>query len=148
MQLTTKQTKIERRPWNHGLVSLWDMLRINAYHYIQAAELLGEIKKKIDDSWLVSSAPITVEAIGWIKGTLPNLATHCVVLRLDVTNKHIDDFLSGWTVFAGPVPMDAPLTRRRRYRPLKLLHPPENLLTVPPRNVAAFAIRCIASSFK
>ena len=115
------------------------MLRINAYHYIQAAELLTEIQNCIDLGRFNGSAAVSDEAIQLIIGTLPNLATHCKSLGLDATYALVTNFLNGYQVFASnPMPV-ALLIQRGSVVPL---------LSAPTRQDANIQIRCIKSSFE
>ncbi|HEV2379583.1 MAG TPA: hypothetical protein VG206_07270, partial [Terriglobia bacterium] len=75
------------------LRSLLDMLRVNAYHYIQAAELLSEIESGIDPSWLTNNQALSPDTVQQIKNTLPTLATHCSQLHLETTETLITKFL-------------------------------------------------------
>jgi hypothetical protein len=115
------------------------MLRINAYHYIQAAELLAQIQDRIDLGWFNSTEAISPEAIQWISGTLPNLATHCESLDLETTYTLIANFLNGYEVFASnPTPSRFIIQRGVQFP----------VLTAPTRRDAAVQIKCIKSTFE
>jgi hypothetical protein len=115
------------------------MFRVNAYHYIQAAELLAEIQDHIDLGWLNSTESISVEAIQWIAGTLPNLATHCESLDLKTTYALIVNFLSGYEVFASNPTPSGFIIQRGVGVPV---------LSAPTRQEAAIQIKCIKSAFE
>ncbi|MGO8733304.1 MAG: hypothetical protein ACLQVM_10970 [Terriglobia bacterium] len=115
------------------------MHRINAYHYIQAAELLAQIQDRIDLGWFNSTDSISVETIQWISGTLPSLATHCESLDLNTTHTLITNFLNGYEVFAqNPTPTGFIIQRGVQIP----------VLTSPTRQDAAIQIKCIKSTFE
>jgi hypothetical protein len=103
-----------------------EMLRVNAYDYVQATEVLQEIGNLVESGWLLSSAPITPEAASRIRANLPALASHCKQLEQTVTEKMILNFLGRYSVlWSNSVPQP----------------------TIPTRGEAALEIRCIKKSF-
>lgn len=131
---------MQKRLRCQGSFNLLDMLRVNAYHYVRALELLAEIQHLIDVNWFNSSEPISQDAVERILATLPALSTHCDVLNLETTNALIVEFLNGYEVFSPtPHPSHAIL---KRGSIVGYLYP------APTRRDAAIRIECIRNTFE
>jgi hypothetical protein len=82
------------RGWDHGLYglrSLYELLQVNAYHYVQAGEVFSKTDAMFQGG-LLSNFQLPEPQMAWLKSNLPILAAHCGQLRMPVTHDMIGGF--------------------------------------------------------